>query len=394
MPALKNMLGLLEQLQSEYITVHQHRCVVVRNRNASCRRCADACTSTAIALADGEISISPERCVGCGTCATVCPTGALSATHPNDAELLKGCLAVLTAADNDMIIACEQVLAVDSEAFDPEKLAAVVCLGRVDESLLCALATAGATSIHLVCGDCEACELKVGRQTAELVQQTTNTLLQAWGQDLRIELTDTLPEQATAGSGPGYDASRRAFFANFGRQAREVAASAATSALEEQLGAEKPPEPKFLKVMSDGTLPHFVPDRRERLLDYLTAMGQPKTETIVTRLWGHVLIDLRICSACQMCATFCPTAAITKLIDEDGSVTLEHYPGDCVKCRCCEDICPTDALTLDDAVAAHALLDGTVESYELQLPEVKAGSPQSIVGAMKKLLNVDQIYER
>lgn len=94
-----------------------------------------------------------------------------------------------------------------------------------------------------------------------------------------------------------------------------------------------------MKVGKDGTLPHFIPDRRERLLAALDSLGQPQDVLMDTRLWGHVIIDPEKCSSCQMCATFCPTGAIAKYAGEDGSIGVTHRPVDCVKCRCCTDIC-------------------------------------------------------
>ena len=73
MAHVTNFLGLLEQLQSADITVHQGRCAVVRNRNATCMKCADVCTSGCISYDDNELVIEPERCIGCGTCARACP---------------------------------------------------------------------------------------------------------------------------------------------------------------------------------------------------------------------------------------------------------------------------------------------------------------------------------
>lgn len=67
-----------------------------------------------------------------------------------------------------------------------------------------------------------------------------------------------------------------------------------------------------------------------------------------------------------MCATFCPTGAISKFTDKDGTFGVEHFPGDCVKCRCCADICPQQALTLSDEVFAVDLLSGAVERYEMK----------------------------
>lgn len=79
---MSNLMELFEKLESQNITVHQNRCVSVRNRNASCMRCAEACTSGCISYSDNTIIIAPEKCVGCGTCATVCPTCALEAHKP------------------------------------------------------------------------------------------------------------------------------------------------------------------------------------------------------------------------------------------------------------------------------------------------------------------------
>ena len=121
MAHVTNFLGLLEQLQSADITVHQGRCAIVRNRNATCMKCADVCTSGCISYDDNELVIEPERCIGCGTCATVCPTCALEAHRPNDAELLQACRAAADVADGQVVIACDQLLAAADGLYDPRR---------------------------------------------------------------------------------------------------------------------------------------------------------------------------------------------------------------------------------------------------------------------------------
>ena len=66
-------------VDSGAIRVHRERCAKVRNRNVDCLKCAAACTSGCLSLDDGELVIDASKCVGCGTCATVCPTCALEA---------------------------------------------------------------------------------------------------------------------------------------------------------------------------------------------------------------------------------------------------------------------------------------------------------------------------
>ena len=41
-----------------------------------------------------------------------------------------------------------------------------------------------------------------------------------------------------------------------------AAGTTADYAVKETLGIEEKPESRFQKVMEDGTLPHFIPDRR------------------------------------------------------------------------------------------------------------------------------------
>jgi len=396
MPTVNSLFDLFEELQSRYITAHQNRCIVVRNRNAGCKRCAEACTSGAIFVSDNEIQIVADKCIGCGTCATVCPTCALEAAQPNDTALLVSCLKAARQADGNAIIGCKQLLDAETGLFDPEKAVPVVCLGRVDESLLLSLVVAGASSVSIAHLNCAECEQRSGFNTAEQVVDTANTLLEVWNSPMRINIVDRLPDHILLETDLGYDPSRRDFFTSMTGKAKAAASKTLDYAMKETLGQQDKAKPLIQKVMADGTLPHFVPDRRELLLNRLAQLGEPKDVTISTRLWGHITIDLTNCNACMMCATFCPTAAISKLFEgnTDEVIALEHYPGDCVKCRCCEDICPTKALVLCDDVLARDLLSGNVVSFKMGESALKRDPAHSILNSMQKLLGSEHIYER
>ena len=209
MPSVKNIFGLFEQLQNADVTVHQNRCAVVRNRNATCMKCAEACTSGCISYDDNELTVSPDKCIGCGTCATVCPTCALEAHHPNDAELLQSCLAAMRAADGHVVIACDQIARAAEGLYDPEKVVRVACLGRVEESLLVTLAAAGAERVSLVQGKCAECDHAVGLDTAKLVAKTATLLLDTWNNGMVVKVTEKLPSAVRAEGGLGYDAGMR-----------------------------------------------------------------------------------------------------------------------------------------------------------------------------------------
>ena len=326
-------------VDSGAIRVHRERCAKVRNRNVDCLKCAAACTSGCISLEDGELVIDASKCVGCGTCATVCPTCALESLNPSDAELKAACLRAVRG--DEVVIACSQMEAALGDLLVPGAAAFVVCAGRVDESLLAGLAAEGVGRVTVLCGDCDHCAQRHGRDTAELVAETARQVLATWGDDLEVVVTDVPPASilAEGADEAAAETVRVAYFAQVRscpplREAEGVRVGSSA-------GQDAPKHPAHsLHVMKDGTLPHFIPDRRERLLDALAQLGEPEGDKLETRLWGAVVIDGTKCVSCRMCATFCPTGAIAKFDDADGTLGVTHTPGDCVKCGSCRDVCP------------------------------------------------------
>ncbi len=444
MPEPKRAAGgmaasLLAHLQSADLNVYPYRCACVRNRHASCLLCAQACTSGAISIEDGEVVVDSDLCVGCGTCATVCPTCALEARHPTDAELAVRMREVLVAGQDTLVVVCDSLWRRSAGRIDADRAVHVTCLGRVEESFLVDAVARGASRVLLAHGPCECCPRSAGVQTYGEVVENANLLLQTWGTAPCVELREKLPAcvrlsqpAARPAAGVGFDESRREAFGQVGKAvaaafglecdagdaasqaqgegeggshdaARQADACEGAGATPGQaVGVDCAPEPGALvsgshplKVMLDGTLPHFLPDRRERLLDALAELGEPEDVALETRLWGRVEVDVSKCRTCLMCATFCPTGAISKVPGADGAVTLEHRPADCVKCRCCTDVCPTDALTLHEDVMAREVAGGDVAcSFELPAVRDGRGGPHSMLGALKKLIHCDQLYER
>lgn len=398
---IASLLGVLDKLQSDKVNVAQERCVLVRNRNARCLRCADACASGCISFDEEEqrVVIDLQKCIGCGTCATACPTCALEAVGPTDSQLLKQLASAMERTGGDVVVACERLLEQASGKYDPERVVPVACLGRVEESLLLALTAMGAKRVLLVCPMRGECEYSRGVDTAEAVLETTRSLLDAWGSGMEVLLRQKLPASVRAQGAVAYDAERRAFFGEVGAGARKGAGVVASCAADEVLGAGQADdvpaaEPRFAKVGADGTLSHFLPHRRSRTLAALRRLGAPEDVMVSTRLWGHVLIDMQKCSSCQMCATFCPTAALSKFEREDGMFGVGHAPSLCAKCRCCEEICPTGALSISEEVFAVDLLEGVVEHFAMKPRVVQASSPHQTQRLMRNLLKCDQVYER
>lgn len=380
-------------VDSGAIRVHRERCAKVRNRNVDCLKCAAACTSGCISLEDGELVIDASKCVGCGTCATVCPTCALESLNPSDAELKAACLRAVRG--DEVVIACSQMEAALGDLLVPGAAASVVCAGRVDESLLAGLAADGVGRVTVLCGDCGQCAQRHGRDTAERVAETARQVLGAWGNDLEVVVTDVPPVSVLASGADkaAGEVARAAYFAQERsclpiREAEGVRVGSSA-------GEDAPKHPAHsLHVMKDGTLPHFIPDRRERLLDALAQLGEPAGGKLATRLWGAVVIDGTKCVSCRMCATFCPTGAIAKFDDADGTLGVTHTPGDCVKCGSCRDVCPADAITLLDAVPASWLTGGNRHRYTMTpRPVSLIDNPHQILDTFRLDFNGD-IFER
>lgn len=390
----KSIVGKFSELDSVAIAVDQARCAKVRNRNVECLKCAQACTSGCISLVDGELVIDSSKCVGCGTCATVCPTCALEARNPSDAELLNACLAA--RCDDSVEICCSQ-LAVALDGFiDKEKYAQVVCLGRVDETLVCELAARGVSDIRLGCGDCSACAQRFGKQTAETVAETAGELFRVWNVSAQVSIQEGVSARILQEGVDGESARER--IARFFSKPKACVTLESTKDKKGQ-GSEDSSEANRCQtfplphVMKDGTLPHFVPDRRERLLNALSSFGSASEPSLSTRLWGCVVIDGTKCSSCRMCATFCPTGAIRKFDAEDGTMGVTHHPEDCVKCGSCRDICPEEAILILDEVKTSYLMDGKSHRYTMSPRSVKLDDPQQILNTMKGKIE-GNLYER
>ena len=77
MPNVNDIAAIAEALEKSPVNIAQDRCLVVRNRNASCRRCVGACARDAIRIEGNEVVLDVSTCVGCGACASICPSGAI-----------------------------------------------------------------------------------------------------------------------------------------------------------------------------------------------------------------------------------------------------------------------------------------------------------------------------
>ncbi len=111
---LREMTGEFEK--PKFFSYQQRLCAHSRNEQIGCTACIDVCSTQAIRSdaslkgktrqrapgplvnhGGGGIVVEPHLCVGCGTCSTVCPSGAMSFAYPSTVDQGKRLRTMLVA---------------------------------------------------------------------------------------------------------------------------------------------------------------------------------------------------------------------------------------------------------------------------------------------------------
>src|SRR5258706_519554 len=69
-----------------YFAYRENICAHARSSITGCSRCIDICSTQAISADGDHVKVDPHLCMGCGACATVCPSGAMSYQFPRVAD--------------------------------------------------------------------------------------------------------------------------------------------------------------------------------------------------------------------------------------------------------------------------------------------------------------------
>ncbi len=395
------MIDIIGDMASPKLRVHPERCMLVRNRNANCLHCAEVCPAEAITLNDEGICVHPERCVGCGTCASSCPTGCLEAASPTDEQLFDITQRALALQGHAVAFACEQALGRNAPGEAVGSLhgainvIGVTCLGRIDESLLVEAVARGAASLQLISGHCAACEHHRGGKLCDDVVQSATSLLASMGapvpfKRLTVDEVHLVPPTVSPRITSVDD--RESPEAPSGEPSfRHRTVPGARTALVP--GASKDFTSIFPHVQADGTLPHFVPERRLRLFNSLKALGEAQEAEVATRLWGQVSLNEELCRSCRMCTVFCPTGAIARFDAGDGAFGVEHRSALCMQCRMCETICPEQAITVSDIVNLDEFLSGKKFRFTMLPVGWNPGQEDAIATRMARFMKVDTLQE-
>ena len=216
MPNLADIVEMAEALESKAVLVASERCVAVRNRHSSCKKCVQACPVDAVSVGGNEVSLDSGACVACGACTTVCPTEALIPLDPARRRLgrVHRCGNGGGRRHGGVRVRphCGRRLG------DPDKHATVPCLARMEESVLLALAARGVQDVVLVDGNCATCKYRACVPGIEATVESANTLLATQGSDVRVRRASAFPDEVLAPDAQkSFAASRRGLFTWGGR---------------------------------------------------------------------------------------------------------------------------------------------------------------------------------
>jgi ferredoxin len=318
---LAQMTGEFEK--PKFFDYRQSVCAHGRSEIVGCTRCIDVCSTRAISsvIAENRVAVEPHLCMGCGACASVCPSGAMSHTYPRVADLgarVKAALQAYRRAGG-----AAPALLFHNTGDGRERVAR---LGRHGKGLppqlipieVLHVASVG-VDLLLGCyalGAAGCAVLAAGSETPEYLDA--------------LERSADLARRIVAGFGYGADAFRLI----------RAASVAQLEAAAWQAFPEPAPPPASFNLFNDkrATL-DFVFDHLVR--------HAPAPASIVElpagSPYGGIEVDAKACTLCMACVGACPEGA---LLDAKDAPQLKFIERNCVQCGLCEKTCPEDAIRL------------------------------------------------
>jgi ferredoxin len=271
-----------------------------------CRRCAEACPLGAWTLR-GTPVLDRGRCEGCGCCASACPTGALRFPAVSLGEVLEEVAGVLSVPGGP------RVVLFDCAAGDERGLPGAAirlplpCVGMLSLPWLLGPLVQGAAGV-LVLDVAERCR--------------------PWHAGPRVRAAVAAAEAVLAGLGIG--AERVAL----GRSLAEA----------EQVGQRLAALPSLGRSRASE---RARPAGLAEILPTIAALGDPSRLPLSGEAlpFGTVLVDRARCALCGVCASSCPTGALT-YAEDAREARLTFIASACDACRACEAACPERAMTI------------------------------------------------
>lgn len=306
----------------KFFTYRENLCAHSRSGIDGCNKCIDVCSTEAIAADGDHVKVDPHLCMGCGACASVCPSGAMGFQFPRVSrrgDQLRALLAAYREAGGQ-----DACIVFHNGTDGRDLLASAAAAGRGLPARAIPLESwhVASTGVDLLLG-------AVALGANQVAVLSAGSEAPEYSQSLRAQMA--LAQSILAGL--GY-AGRHFALIETGD------AAAAVAALEALAPATVPATPAAFALSDDKrTAVEFAVEHLARhapapVAEIALAAGSP---------WGEVVVDKQKCTMCLSCAGACPEGA---LMDGGDTPMLRFLERNCVQCGLCERTCPEDAITL------------------------------------------------
>ncbi len=320
---LPEMVGEFEK--PKFFAYKESICAHSRSKQVGCNKCIDICSAAAISSAGDIIKVDPHLCMGCGACATVCPSGAMSYQYPQVADrgaqlkILLNSYRLAAKGQGDL-----PVVLFHSGSDGRDALIALAADGPGLPANVLPLQAwhVASTGLDVLLG-------AVAYGAGHVAVLTTASEAPQYLDALRAEmkLGETILHAL------GFAGTHFSLIA-----ATDGTISAA--ALRPLVPGETVAVPAGFNLSNDkrGTL--------EFAIEHLMRHAKSLPEQIVLptgSLFGAINVDKQKCTMCLACAGACPESA---LMDGGDVAQLKFLERNCVQCGLCEKTCPENAITL------------------------------------------------
>ncbi len=318
---LTQMTGSFEK--PKFFVYREKLCAHARSGITGCTQCIDVCSTGAISslLKENKVVVEPHLCMGCGGCATVCPSGAMTYAWPRVADTgarLKAALKAYRAAggrnprllfhnstDGRELLA---LLARRGRGLPadliPVEVLHVAAIGI--DLMLGAIALGAAQVVVFGAGSEAAAYVEAGERQVALAQELL--------------------------AGFSYEGERTCWI---------------------PVGDMAEAERRLWALPRPASLPeagfNLGNDKRSTLdfvFEHLRSHATKKTDAIALKSgapYGSVEVNKEKCTLCMACVGSCPEGA---LLDSKESPALRFIEMNCVQCGLCVRTCPEEALSL------------------------------------------------
>ena len=305
----------------KYFAYKASICAHSRAEKPGCNQCIDVCSTAAISADGDHVKVEPHLCMGCGACATVCPSGAMTYAYPSVPDLGRRLRTLLgTYAKAGGRDACVLLHAEDGRN-------AIADLARRFRGLPARVIPLEVHHVASVGLDVWLAALAHGASQVGVLATGNEAPQYREALEKQMAIADTIAQAL------GYQGEHF-----------QVFDGADAKALDAAVWASKP----ALSVRAAATFA-FTADKRTTAALAIEHLAQhaptPQREFALPAgaPFGTIAVDRATCTMCLACVGSCPEGA---LLDNPETPQLRFIEAKCVQCGLCATTCPEHSITL------------------------------------------------